>query len=36
MLIDVKKGELIVRVGDEHVKFSLYHSTQLANEDKAR
>ena len=33
VLIDVKNGELKIRVGDEHVKFNLYQSMQLPNED---
>ena len=35
VLIDVKNDELMVRVGEEHVKFNLYYSMKLLDEDKA-
>ena len=35
VLIDVKYGELPVRVGEEHVKFNLYQSMKLPYEYKA-
>ena len=34
-LIDVKDGELTLRVGDDQVTFNLYQSLKFASDDKA-
>ena len=34
-LIDVKDGELTLRVGDDQVKFNLYQSLKFSSDDKA-
>ena len=34
-LIDVKDGELTLRVADDQVKFNLYQSLKLSSDDKA-
>ena len=31
VLIDVKNGELTLKVGEDHVKFSLYRSLKFSN-----
>ena len=34
-LIDVKNGELTLKVGEDHVKFNLYQSLKFSNDAKA-
>ena len=34
-LIDVKNGELTLKVGEDHVKFNLYKSLNFSNDAKA-